>query len=72
MLEIDARGLACPMPLLKAKKGLNSIDSGERVKVRSTDAGSWRDFAAFTEQSGHRLISAFDEGGEFTYVIEKK
>ncbi len=72
MLQIDARHLPCPMPLLKAKKGLNSLSSGEQIKVMATDAGSWRDFAVFTELSGHTMISATDDDGEYIYIIEKK
>ncbi|CAH0991367.1 Sulfur carrier protein TusA [Sinobacterium norvegicum] len=72
MLEVDARGLSCPMPLLKAKKGLNSVNAGERVQVLATDSGSWRDFAVFAEQSGHLLLNAEQNNGEYCYLLEKK
>lgn len=72
MLEVDARGLSCPMPLLKAKKGLNSVAAGEQVQVLATDSGSWRDFAVFAEQSGHTLLSAEQNNGEYCYLLQKR
>ncbi len=50
--EVDARGLDCPMPLLKAKRALNAMNSGEQLRVLATDSGSQRDFRVFAEQSG--------------------
>ncbi|WP_086480770.1 sulfurtransferase TusA family protein [Oceanospirillum sanctuarii] len=69
--ELDTRGLHCPMPLLKAKLALNSMQAGEVVRVVATDAGSWDDFEAFVRQSPHELISREQEGDEFVYCIRK-
>lgn len=70
--DVETSGLNCPMPLLKAKQALNSVNSGEQIKVISTDRGSWRDFRVFAEQSGHQLINAIEEDGVYTYWLQKK
>lgn len=72
MQEVDARGMSCPLPLLKAKKALNGMAPGERVRVLSTDPGSVRDFRVFCEQSGHRLLESSSEDGIYTYVLQKR
>ena len=69
---IDVKGLNCPMPLLKAKKTLNSMQPLERLKVLATDPGSVRDFEVFARQSGNALLDAGETDGTFFYVIEKK
>jgi TusA-related sulfurtransferase len=69
--EVDARGLECPMPLLKAKRALNAMSTGERLRVLATDSGSQRDFRVFAEQSGHRLLHAEESAGVYSYLIEK-
>ncbi len=69
--ELDARGLDCPMPLLKAKRALNAMQGGERLKVLATDKGSVRDFEVFSQQSGHPLVSSEERDGVFIHVIEK-
>ncbi|USA44076.1 sulfurtransferase TusA family protein [Spongiibacter taiwanensis] len=69
--QVDARGLSCPMPLLKAKQAINKMAVGEVLEVLATDAGSQRDFAAFARQSGHRLLLSESKGNEFHYLIEK-
>jgi len=69
--EVDAQGLLCPMPLLKAKRALNSMAVGERLRVLATDQGSVRDFQVFAEQSGHRLIYSDECEGVYTHVLEK-
>jgi tRNA 2-thiouridine synthesizing protein A len=69
--EVDARDLQCPMPLLKAKRALNSMAVGERLRVLATDQGSVRDFQVFAEQSGHRLINSAECEGIYTHVLEK-
>lgn len=69
---VDASGLACPMPLLKAKQALNRMQSGEVLQVVATDAGSFRDFQVFAQQSGHPLLRAIDNGDSFQYWIRKK
>jgi len=70
-IEVDARGLACPMPLLKAKQALNRSQMGERVRVLATDPGSQRDFNVFCDMSGTRLLESLEEDGVFTYLLEK-
>jgi TusA-related sulfurtransferase len=70
--EVDATGLDCPMPLLKAKQALNALDSGQIVYVQATDAGSVRDFDAFCRQSGHRLLATEANDDTYHYWIEKK
>ena len=68
---VDARGMQCPMPLLKAKQALNKAQVGEMITVLATDAGSWKDFHAFARQSTHELLSASETNGEYTYQIRK-
>ena len=69
--EVDARGLDCPMPLLKAKRALNALASGERLRVLATDSGSQRDFRVFAEQSGHRLLASEVDGNVYRYLLQK-
>lgn len=69
---LDATGLKCPMPLLKAKKALNEIEPGARLRVVATDPGSVRDFAVFSEQSGHALLESGERDGRYTYLLEKR
>lgn len=69
--ELDARGLNCPLPILKAKKAINSINSGEVLKIIATDPGSVKDFEAFAKQTGHDLMETSEAGGEFTFLIKK-
>ena len=71
VLEVDATGLACPMPLLKAKRALNAMQSGQRVRVLATDQGSVRDFCVFAEQSGHLLLDSAEAEGVYTYLLQK-
>lgn len=68
---LDARGLNCPLPILKAKKEINKIGSGEVLKIIATDPGSVKDFEAFTKQTGHDLLESSESGGEFTFLIKK-
>jgi TusA-related sulfurtransferase len=70
--ELDATGLNCPLPLLKAKQALNALDPGQRLHVLSTDAGSVRDFQVFSEQSGHLLLESSEENGVYQYLLEKR
>jgi tRNA 2-thiouridine synthesizing protein A len=72
VVELDTRGLDCPLPLLKAKQALNRMASGERLQVLATDPGSQRDFRVFAEQSGHRLLQSEARDGEFFYELEKR
>ena len=69
--EVDATGLNCPLPILRAKKALNGMEAGQRLQIIATDKGSVQDFAAFTKQTGNPLISSHEEDGTFTFVIEK-
>ena len=70
-IEVDARGLDCPMALLQAKRALNRMQAGERLCVLATDCGSQRDFQVFAGQPGHRLLSSKKLDGVFTYLLEK-
>ncbi len=70
-IEVDARGLDCPMPLLKAKLALNGCSKGQVVRVLATDAGSVRDFHAFAELSAHALLSFDKHDDYFEYHLEK-
>ena len=69
--ELDARGLNCPLPILKAKKAINGIESGEVLKIIATDPGSVKDFEAFCNQTGHELVESAEANGEFTFLIKK-
>ena len=70
--EIDTRGLNCPLPILKAKKGLAELHSGQILKVVATDPGSLRDFLAFTQQTGHELLDQKTLGDEYIHVIRRR
>jgi len=70
-VEVDARGLECPMPLLKAKRALNSMQTGARLLVHATDRGSQRDFRVFAEQSGHLLLTSDEADGVYTFLFQK-
>lgn len=69
--ELDASGLNCPLPLLKAKLELNRLPSGAVLKVIATDAGSQRDFRAFARLAGHALLHEEEEAGSFRYWLRK-
>lgn len=69
--QLDVCGLACPLPLLKARKALREVTVGQTLEVLATDPGSWRDFAAFAEQSGHTLLEANETQGVFRYVLKR-
>ena len=68
---LDVCGMACPMPLLKARKALRDVAIGHSLVVLATDPGSWRDFAAFAEQSGNQLLEASEAEGVYRYVIQR-
>ena len=70
--ELDARGLNCPLPILKTKKSLADMDSGQVLKVVSTDRGSVKDMQAFARQTGNELLSQSEEGGEYFFFMKKK
>jgi TusA-related sulfurtransferase len=70
--ELDARGLNCPLPILKAKKALSDMSSGQTLKIISTDGGSVRDFQAFAKQTGNELVSQDTQNGEHITVIKRR
>jgi tRNA 2-thiouridine synthesizing protein A len=69
--EFDSSGLACPLPIVKTKKSLADMASGQVLRVIATDPGSVCDMAAFTEQTGHALLSSGEEGGKYVFLIRK-
>lgn len=70
--EVDARGLNCPLPILKAKKALNDLQSGQVIKVVSTDSGSKRDFEAFARQTGNPLIRLEEIDNVWTFYLQRR
>ena len=70
--EIDTRGLNCPLPILKAKKALSDMQSGQLLKVVATDPGSTRDFQAFAKQTGNDLVDQKTVGTDFIHVLKRK
>ncbi|MFC3284604.1 sulfurtransferase TusA family protein [Litchfieldella rifensis] len=68
---LDARGLPCPLPLLKAKQALSRLDAGQLLEVLATDAGSWRDFETFIAQSEHEMPAREEQGEVYRYWIRK-
>ncbi|MBU3652226.1 MAG: sulfurtransferase TusA family protein [Limnohabitans sp.] len=70
--ELDTRGLNCPLPILKAKKALTAMQSGQLLRVVATDAGSMRDFAAFAKQTGNELVEQLTQGNEFIHVLKRR
>ena len=70
--ELDTRGLNCPLPILKAKKALATLASGQLLKVVSTDPGSLRDFQAFCRQTGNELVGQETLDGEFVHVLRRR
>ena len=70
--ELDARGLNCPLPILKAKKALADMLSGEVLKVVATDPGSVRDFQAFARQTGNELVEQSSGAKEFVHYLRRR
>ena len=70
--ELDARGLNCPLPILRAKKTLNDMSGGQVLSIIATDPGSVKDFEAFAKQTGNELMESKEENGEFHFLIKKK
>jgi tRNA 2-thiouridine synthesizing protein A len=70
--ELDARGLSCPLPILKTKKALAEMTTGQVLRVVATDPGSVRDFKAFAKQTGNELISHAEHNKEFIFFMERK
>ena len=69
--ELDARGLNCPLPILRSKKTLNGMGAGALLKIIATDPGSVKDFQAFATQTGNELMSSSEENGEFHFLLKK-
>jgi tRNA 2-thiouridine synthesizing protein A len=69
---VDARGLSCPMPIVKTAQAIKGIASGETVEVLATDAGSVKDFAAWSKTTGNALVEQTTDGGVFRFVLRKK
>jgi tRNA 2-thiouridine synthesizing protein A len=69
--RLDASGLNCPLPILKAKKALASLQSGQRLSIIATDPGSVQDFAVFSKQGGHNLLESYEEHGKYYFLVEK-
>ena len=70
--ELDARGLNCPLPILRTKKALTDMTSGQVLKIRATDPGSVKDFQAFSKQTGNALLSSDSAQDEFVFFMQKK
>jgi tRNA 2-thiouridine synthesizing protein A len=71
-VELDTRGLNCPLPILKAKKALSGMESGKLLKVIATDPGSVRDFQAFARQTGNALVEQTSTDREFVHVLQRR
>ncbi len=69
--ELDATGLNCPLPILRAKKALNSMDGGQVLHIIATDPGSVKDFEAFSRQTGNELIESREDGGKYHFLMRK-
>jgi len=70
--ELDTRGLNCPLPILKAKKALAEMESGQLLKVVATDPGSMRDFQAFARQTGNELVEQSTQADEFIHILKRR
>jgi tRNA 2-thiouridine synthesizing protein A len=69
--ELDASGLNCPLPILRAKKAISALEAGQTLKIIATDPGSVKDFEAFCKQTGNELVSSGEENGKFAFLIKK-
>ncbi len=69
--QLDARGLNCPLPILRAKKALDGLQHGEVLHIRATDPGALKDFDAFCKQTGNELVSSQQSGDEYVFQIRK-
>ncbi len=69
--EVDASGLNCPVPILRAKKALANMSSGQVLRVTATDPGSVPDFEAFSKQSGNDLLDSSEENGQYRFLLKK-
>ncbi|MRI35302.1 response regulator SirA [Endozoicomonas sp. OPT23] len=71
-LELDLKGMSCPLPLLKAKQAMSKMQSGQVIRVVATDPGSVRDFASFAKISGHQLLASEEDSGVFIHTLKLK
>ena len=71
-IEVDAVGMNCPLPILRAKKALATMQSGEVLKVKATDAGAAHDFPAFAKQTGNELIHSTTEGEAMIFFLKRR
>ncbi len=72
-VEVDARGMNCPLPILKAKKALSAMHSGQLLRVLATDPGSNRDFQAFARQTGNELVAQIEQGqGVYAHLLRRR
>jgi tRNA 2-thiouridine synthesizing protein A len=69
--ELDARGLNCPLPILRAKKSITALGNGQVLRILASDPGSVKDFEAFCKQTGNTLVSSGQNGGEYEFLIRK-
>lgn len=70
-MELDARGLNCPLPILRAKKSISQLGVGQTLKILATDPGSVKDFESFCKQTGNELLQSVENDGEFSFLIKK-
>lgn len=70
--ELDTRGLNCPLPILKAKKALADMESGQLLRIFATDPGSMRDFQAFARQTGNELVEQTTQADEFVHILKRR
>jgi len=70
-ITVDTKGMACPMPIVKAKKALDSLESGQTMEVLSTDKGSLNDFTAWVKQTKNEMISHEEENGVYKFIVKK-
>ncbi|MEP6996975.1 MAG: sulfurtransferase TusA family protein [Betaproteobacteria bacterium] len=70
--EVDARGLNCPLPILRTKKALNDMSSGQVLRILATDPASVRDFEAFARQTGNQLLQHGEQNGAFFFLLRRK
>ncbi len=71
-VEVDARGMNCPLPILKAKKALSAMQSGQLLRVLATDHGSMRDFQAFARQTGNELVAQTEQAGVISHLLRRR
>ncbi|MGF1613297.1 MAG: sulfurtransferase TusA family protein [Gammaproteobacteria bacterium] len=69
--ELDASGLNCPLPILRAKKTLSGMESGKILRIIATDPGSVKDFEAFSRQTGNELLESAEDGGKYLFLLKK-